>query len=85
MERAFSVQLFDQRDEEQRLQACRVQRFHLLPELLLRGLDEREHLRGEQRPLLVPLRIAAGLPASARQQDVLDVGLERAFVGLAHD
>ena len=47
--------------------------------------DEHEHLGREQRTLLVPLRVPAGLPAAARQQDSLNVCLTGSFCGLAHD
>lgn len=54
------------------------------PEPGLGGFDEGEHLRREERPLPVLLRVAAGRPAAALQQDFLNVGLKGVFGGLAH-
>jgi hypothetical protein len=83
MQRAFGVQFLDQRAEHHCLQPVRVKPPHLAPELRLRVRDECEHLRREQPPFLVPLRIAAGLPAAARRNDFLNVDLESALCGLA--
>src|SRR5207244_5193232 len=85
VERAFRIQFLDQRAEEQLFQPSGVQRFHLGPQFRLSVLDECENLRREQGPILIPLRIAAGLPAAASEQDFLNVGLEGTFVGLTHE
>ena len=84
VERALGVQLLDQRGDEQWFQVCSVERPHLGPELRLSGPDEGAHLRGEQRQLLVPVCEVAPRPAALGQQDLLDVGFEGVFVGLAH-
>lgn len=83
MQRAFGVQFLDQRVDQQRLQPRRVQRLHLAPKPALRVRDEREHLRREQRPLLVPLAGAAGLPAAAREEDFLHVGFKGSLCSLS--
>lgn len=49
------------------ISASGVERFHLRPLFGLRVLDEREHLCREQRQILVPLRVVAGLPAATSQ------------------
>ena len=63
MQRALGVQFLDQRCDQQRLQPRPVQRPHLRPELGLGFLNEGEHARREQRPLVVPLRVPACQPA----------------------
>jgi len=83
-QRALGVQFFDEHGQPQGFQPRCVERPQFRPELRLRLGDKCEHLGREQRPVVVPLRVGAGLPADARPQDVLQLGLERSLVGLAH-
>ena len=69
--------------EHERLQPRRVESLHLRPKFGLRVVNERKHLRGEQRPFLIPFGVGPGFRAAPGQQDFFDVSLEGAVVGLA--
>lgn len=82
VQRAFVVQLFDQRLDDSRFERVLVQRPHPVPLLGLRVAHERERGAGEQRPFDIPV-LADALDPADIEQHRLDRRLERLLFGLA--
>jgi hypothetical protein len=84
VQRAFQLQLFDQRVDEQTFQPRAVQAAHLLPKFGLRVLQKSEDTARKQRGFHVPFRQRTGLPAGLIEQNGFDVSFESFFGGLGH-